>query len=174
MKETCFIADELNYFLANYILYLNSYINQIENFETKRLLLLKKYLLLSIGDLEDTEEYYLENGTLDSLTLPPHIKEWFNPKSFDFLIGNFEEILANIRISNLHITPTVESIIIINLLLLKTYLELSINEEIKKELIAEIINPKYYKNPNYSILTNFIDDIIFSTKSINRERKNNN
>lgn len=174
LAETCFIANELEYFLANYILYLNSFIHQIDNPEIKRLLTSKKYLLLSIGDLEDTEEYYLNSGTLDSLPLPPFIKEWFNPNSFEFLIGNFEEILANIRISNQDMTTASQSKVIINLLLLKVYLDLSINEEVKKELIAEITNPSYYKNPEYSILTTYIDNIIFKDKEVERKRHKNN
>lgn len=174
LAETCFIADELEYFLANYILYLNSFIHQIDNSELKRLLTSKKYLLLSIGDLEDTEKYYLNSGTLDSLPLPPFIKEWFNPNSFEFLIGNFEEILANIRISNQDMTTASQSKVIINLLLLKVYLDLSINEEVKKELVAEITNPSYYKNPEYSILTTYIDNIIFKDKEFERKRHKNN
>ena len=67
----------------------NSFISKIDNPEIKRLLISKKYLLLSIGDLEDTEESYLNSGTLDTLPLPSYIKEWFNPNSFDFLIGKF-------------------------------------------------------------------------------------
>lgn len=171
LRETCFIADELEYFLANYILYLNSFISKIDNPEIKRLLISKKYLLLSIGDLEDTEESYLNSGTLDTLPLPSYIKEWFNPNNFDFLIGNFEEILANIRISNQDMTTANQSKVIINLLLLKVYLELSINEEIKKELIAEITNPSYYKNPKYSNLTTYIDNIIFQDREIERKRQ---
>ena len=171
LRETCFIADELEYFLANYILYLNSFISKIDNPEIKRLLISKKYLLLSIGDLEDTEESYLNSGTLDTLPLPPYIKEWFNPNSFDFLIGNFEEILASIRIFNQDMTTANQSKVIINLLLLKVYLELSINEEIKKELIAEITNPSYYKNPKYSNLTTYIDNIIFQDREIERKRQ---
>lgn len=171
LRETCFIADELEYFLANYILYLNSFISKIDNPEIKRLLISKKYLLLSIGDLEDTEESYLNSGTLDTLPLPPYIKEWFNPNNFDFLIGNFEEILASIRISNQSITTANQGKVIINLLLLKVYLELSINEEIKKELIAEITNPSYYKNPKYSNLTTYIDNIIFQDREIERKRQ---
>jgi hypothetical protein len=171
LRETCFIADELEYFLANYILYLNSLISKIDNPEIKRLLISKKYLLLSIGDLEDTEESYLNSGTLDTLPLPSYIKEWFNPNSFDFLIGNFEEILANIRISNQDMTTDNQSKIIINLLLLKVYLDLSINEEVKKELIAEITNPSYYKNPKYSNLTTYIDNIIFQDREIERKRQ---
>jgi len=170
LSATCYIADELEYFLANYILYLNDYINKIDNNEVKAKLLKKKYLLLSIGDLEDTEEYYLANGTLDTLPLPPYIKEWFNPNSFDFLIGNFNEILTNIRVPNHNITDKIKANIIINLLLLKCFLDLSINEVIKKELIAEIANPEYYKNPSYSILTNYIDSIIFTSREILRER----
>ncbi len=171
LRETCFIPDELEYFLANYILYLNSFISKIDNPEIKRLLISKKYLLLSIGDLEDTEESYLNSGTLDTLNLPLYIKEWFNPHSFDFLIGNFEEILASIRISNQSITPDNQSKIIINLLLLKVYLDLSLNEEVKKELIAEITNPSFYKNPEYSILTTYIDNIIFQDREIERKRQ---
>lgn len=169
-SETCYIADELEYFLANYILYLNDYINKLYNNEVKAKLLKKKYLLLSIGDLEDTEEYYLANCTLDTLALPPYIKEWFNPNSFDFLIGNFNEILTNIRVPNHNMTDKIKANIIINLLLLKCFLDLSINEVIKKELIAEIANPEYYKNPSYSILTDYIDSIIFTSREILRER----
>jgi hypothetical protein len=173
LAETCFIADELEYFLANYILYLNSFISKIDNPEIKRLLISKKYLLLSIGDLEDTEEYYLNSGTLDRLPIPSYVKEWFNPKSFDFLIGNFEEILESIRISNQDMVATNQSKVIINLLLLKVYLDLSINEEVKKELIAEITNPNYYKNSEYSILTTYIDNIIFQDREKERKRCKN-
>lgn len=169
-KESCYI-DELVYFLSNYILHLNHFINHLDKLEVKRLLLQKKYLLLAIGDLEDTEEYYLSKGSLDSLPLPSYVKEWFNPHSFDFLIGNFDEILSNIRIANQDITDINESNTIINLLLLKVYLDLSINDEVKKELIAEITNPEVYKNPNYSCLTTYIDSIIFSNREVKRNRK---
>ena len=96
LAETYYIHDELEYFLAHYILYLNDYINHMESSEIKRLLLQKKYLLLSTGELNDTEEYYLKNGTLDTLSLPPYIKKWLTTNNFDFLIGNFEEIKNNI------------------------------------------------------------------------------
>ena len=174
LAETCYIADEVEYFLANYILYLNSYINQVDNSEVKIGLLQKKYLLLSLNDLDDTEDYYLSEGTLDTLPLPPYIKEWFNPDSFDFLIGNFEEILANIRITDSNMTPLIESNIIINLLLLKCFLDLSINDIVKNELIAEISNPEFYHNSSFSILTNYIDSIIFSKREINRQRNKGN
>ena len=68
-------------------------------------------------------------------------------------------------------TTANQSKVIINLLLLKVYLELSINEEIKKELIAEITNPSYYKNPKYSNLTTYIDNIIFQDREIERKRQ---
>ena len=66
-----------------------------------------------------------------------------------------------------------QSKVIINLLLLKVYLDLSINEEVKKELIAEITNPSYYKNPGYSILTSYIDNIIFQDREKERKRQKN-
>ena len=47
----------------------------MESSEIKRLLLQKKYLLLSTGELNDTEEYYLKNGKKDKLTLHPYIKK---------------------------------------------------------------------------------------------------
>lgn len=171
LSKNCYVGDELEYFLANYILYLNNYIKHIEDLETKKLLLERKYLLLCTSDLEETEEYFLAEGNLDTLALPPYIKSWFNENSFSFLIGNFEEILNNIRIPNEKIDSPLKSNIIINLLLLKCYLELSINETIKKELTAEITCPEFYKNPNYSILTELIDNIIFPTNEINRARK---
>ena len=68
---------------------------------------------------------------------------------------------------------TNQSKVIINLLLLKVYLDLSINEEVKKELIAEITNPNYYKNSEYSILTTYIDNIIFQDREKERKRCKN-
>jgi len=171
LKDACYIADETVYFFSNFILYLNNYIKKLENSKIKKLLLEKKYLLLSTNILEDTEDYYLENGTLNDLPLPSYVREWFNEKSFDFLIGNFEEILDNIKIPNEKINTYNNAQIIINLLLLKCYLDLSINEVIKQELLAEITNPNYYKNPNYSTLTELIDSIVFQNREINHSRK---
>lgn len=172
LADTCYVADEVEYFLANYILYLNSYINKEQNSEIKKLLLERKYLLLSTNVLDDVEDYYLENGSLDTMPLPSYIKDWFTPKSFDFLVGNFEEILANIRISNDQITSAETSNIAINLLLLKCFLDLSIDTQTKAELLSELTSSDYYKNPNYLVTTELIDKIIFPHKGIDRTRKN--
>lgn len=169
-EESCYIADEIVLFFNYYIIYLNNYLKECSR-KIKKELIEKKYLLLSIGYLQDTEEYFLEHGTIDTLPLPPIKKEWLTTEHFNFLVSNFEEILENIRQKDKNIVST--SFIITNVLLLKCYLDLSVNETIKKELIAELTNDDYYKKEDYQIYTYYIDDIVFNQKFLSRLRKKN-
>lgn len=154
--------DDVTYFFIYYLLLLDQYTKEIYNKKEKSYLLKKKYGLLNSADLTDLEDTLLENGALENYIFEIN-KDVLNTHSFDFLIPNFEEILKNSRQSdiNIDIHHEIKPFIIINLLLLKGYLDLSINEEIKNELIEEIKNNQYYKNPNYTILTHLIDHIIF-------------
>lgn len=170
LKDTYYLDDEVEYFLTNYILYLNNYIEKIEDREIKKYLLQRKYLLLATGLLETIEDDFLESGSLDNIDLPIYNKEWFTPDSFSFLIVSFEEILSNIRVLDKNLTKEVESQIVINLMLLKTYLELSINENIKRELEADILNPEYYKNSLYNTYSKLVDNILYCDNELVRKK----
>lgn len=166
--EACFIADEVVLFFNFYILYLNNFIKDC-NGNIKKELLEKRNLLLTLGILDETEDYFLKHETLDTLTPTPIKKEWLTPEHFNFLVSNFEEILENIKQKDENIASI--PFIIINILLLKCYLDLSINEQTKKELLNKIMDSKYYKNQEYQIYTNYIDDIIFKQNFLSRIRK---
>lgn len=167
-SETSFIADEVVLFFTHYILYLNAYLKECSN-DIKKELLEKRNLLLTLGILDETEKYFLEHETIDTLTLPPIKKEWLTPEHFRFIESNFGEILENIRQKDNQLTSI--SFMITNILLLKCYLDLSVSEESKKRLLYEITDEEYYKNKEYKTYTNYIDDILFKEKFLSLIRK---
>lgn len=147
------------------MLYLNNHIKTLEDSKVKEQLIKRKYLLLATGTLPEIEEYYLDQGTLDNLTLPPFRKEGLRKTSFNFLVYNFSELISNINIPNINMTIEAEEKAIISLLLIKCYIDLSINEEIKQKLTDQLTDPNLYKNLNFSIITKLIDNIIFSNET---------
>ena len=159
--------DEITFFLTHYLIYLNKYIINNNNNIPKGILenlLAKKYLLLSLPELSNTEDYYLDNYTIDNLEAPTIPKSYFTEDSFQILLTKITECALSLDYSDKDIykNPYLYTKIIINSLFIKTYLNLSINEEARKEIMYMIINTRYYKNDEYKIATQIIDNIIFT------------
>lgn len=159
--------DEIPLFLTYYLIYLNNFIRNnraILRKEVLENLLIKKYFLLSIPDLSNIEEYYLENYTIDTLELPEISKDWFTETSFETLLSTVMECALSLDYSDedLKNKPYLQAKIIINSLFIKCFLELSVNENDKKNVLDLIINTHYYKDQNYLITSNIIDEIIFN------------
>lgn len=167
------LDDAEAYFLTTYIMYLNHWTKETQDIPTREYLIRKKYLLLSLSDAIGISTYYLETGSIDDLDLPILEAENSDGNCLDFIVASFEEILANIKKTDSELKQAIElrPWIIMNLLILKCYLDLPTNKEIKQELLGELTNPTRYKNPEYSMLSNLIDEIIFKEENLNRLRE---
>lgn len=171
LPDACYYIEEIPVFFTIYLLYLHEYIKRITNPELKEILTNIKYSMFSLGDLLETTEEFLKVGSLDDLDLPL-IKESFLTKHhFSFIGNSFDTILSNIIKKDSEISVSTEKDIIINLLLLKCFLDLSINEGIKIELQRLLSNPEFYKNPEYSYVTSKIDEIIFNGIFLEQKRR---
>lgn len=170
--ETVYIFDEQTYFLSHYLYYLNEYIENINSPQIKETLLLKKHYLLSLGELEETEEYYIENN---SIPKPEYNPKWAHNKLFDFLDDSLEEIISNIFIPDIDIdvNKTLEADIITNALIIKCLLSLSTDDNKMNNLIDKITKSKYYNHPDYSISTRIINSIILKENPLKRKREKN-
>ena len=151
-------------FLKYYLILLNKSIEIESNEQIKNDLIYKKYLLLMISPLEDFKNEFLEEKTLSHAEFLKNQKD-FLETDFIFIPVIFKEIMQNICKKDKDIN---ESELIINLLLLKTYLDLSINEQIKQQIKNNLTNNKYYKNTEYKTFTNYVDEIIFKEREITR------
>ena len=151
-------------FLKYYLILLNKSIEIESNEQIKNDLIYKKYLLLMISPLEDFKNEFLEEKTLSHAEFLKNQKD-FLETDFIFIPVIFKEIMQNICKKDQDIN---KSELIINLLLLKSYLDLSINEQIKQQIKHNLTNNKYYKNTEYKTFTNYVDEIIFKEREITR------
>ncbi len=151
-------------FLKYYLILLNKSIEIESNEQIKNDLIYKKYLLLMISPLEDFKNEFLEEKTLSHAEFLKNQKD-FLETDFIFIPVIFKEIMQNICKKDQDIN---KSELIINLLLLKSYLDLSINEQIKQQIKNNLTNNKYYKNTEYKTFTNYVDEIIFKEREITR------
>jgi len=159
--------EEIPYFLTNYLIHLNNFIINNKNILNNKIieeLLLNKYLLISLPELKNIEDYFLDNLTIDNLEKPPINNEWLTDTSFLLLLPKVMECSLSLDYSDEDIKnyPHLHSKIITNCLFIRTFINLSINENNKKDIISQITSNKFYKNPNYKITSNLIDEIIFN------------
>ncbi len=159
--------DELNcdvdLFLIYYTTLLDKYLKNITDKTTKENLLIKKYLLLSLPETEKLSNYYLENATLDNFEIDT-TPSWITNQDFETFLSNAFECVLSLDYTDTEIENKqyLEAKIITNALFIKSYLDLSINENNKNQIKKLITTSKFYHNPNYKIATNLIDDIIFN------------
>ncbi len=162
--EVEFENDDLSTFLGNYFYLLNSYLLEYPNTMGREALIIKKYLLLSLPELNNISFYLFTNPDaiiemppIDKSDLTDESFEEVKPKAFECALEFFiKDGKANKDYSY--------SKLIIKALFIKNFLNLSINENSKKELINILINSPFYKNPLYQVCTYIIDEIILKNE----------
>lgn len=162
--EIEFETDDLSSFLGNYFYLLNSYLLKYPNTIGREALIIKKYLLLSLPELNSISFYLFTNPEakiempqIDKCDLDNTSFEDLKPKAFECALDFYiKDIKANKNYSY--------SKLIIKALFIKTFLNLSINENSKNELINILVSNPFYKNPLYQICTWIIDEIILKNE----------
>ena len=168
-EETYEIPLFLTYFFIKLNHFLRDYRNIISK-ETLEDLIIKKNLLLASSELDKIEEYYLKNGTIDTLNGPPIVEGTFTNNSFEIIKQTVTERTLSMDYTDIDIekNPYLYPKLITNALFIRTFLDLSINENSKNDIIDLLVNNRFYKNADYSITTDIIDTFIFS--GLNREK----
>lgn len=160
------------YFLTYFFIYLNNILKTITDPTIKETLITRKYLLLGTPELEEIEQEFLKNHNLDNIKQPkvPKGLEELDLTDFEcFTYKCIENIIIDDEILRKH--PEYISDLIISCLFIKTYLKIAINEKTKKYIIDLIsVGSPIYKNPNYTIVNEYIDNIIFNN-SLDYKRK---
>ena len=166
IEENDNYLSEISIFLTYYLSYLNKYLKLPLPDITREALTIKKYLLLSMPELEHIEKIFLKTQTIENIPLP-QIND-ITPNTFDVLINKVMECSLELDYSNeeIHKKPHLYHEIILNALFIKCFLDLSINENEKKNILNNITNTRYYNLPEYySITINLINNIIFPNET---------
>lgn len=158
------LEDEDTIFLGILLYDLNTIINIGKDFLPKEVLeklTVKAYFLLSLPELADSESIFIERREIarpvisDLMRIQASFKN-YNEKALacsEEFNHQDKEIINN---------EALYTHLIICALFIRTFLELSNEEEIKNQIKNQLINANFYKNPAYSMITNLIDNIIFS------------
>ena len=158
---------ENTYFLASLFLQINNYLKQDLPYNIKQKLTLKKYLFLSTPDLKNMEDYFLKHYNFDNMNLPEFTN--YEPKDrFSTLHNDTLKCILNLDYQDKEINDDIYTKIIISLLFIKNYLELSLNKTRNEEIINTIIYSKFYQNHNYSIVNNLLNTLIFNNSQNKR------
>lgn len=162
-EEPKITLNIIEVFLTIFIIYLNKFLKITGNIPGKDTIIIKKYLLLSLPELGESLEYFLNNKTLDNMPLPI-LPEQIEEDYENELYQTFKKIIPEIHISNQRLdkNPKIYSDIITKAIFIKTFLKIARNNHLKDQLNNKIANPNYYKNPGYEISTDIIDSIIFN------------
>lgn len=168
-SECSYLDDEISFFLSYYTILLNKSLKELNSSDCLTLLLIKKYLLIAIQP--EMEDFYLKNGTIDTLKLPELKQEWLDERSFTSLYLIAAESVNSFNYMDATITSEMYADMIIRAVFIKSFLDLCINKENINDIKMRICNSDFYKNPNYSIATNIIDDIIFRTQDMDLSLK---
>ena len=158
-------TSEMSIFLTYYLIYLNNYLKDVTDPKLKEHLTIKKYLLLSMPELQEAETYFLNNYTIDNLPFPLLDPEIISITSFEVLLERVLECAMDLDYSNDDIAKNsyLETKLILNSLFIKCFLELSLNDNYKNDIINVIKNSRYYSLPAYySETISIINNIIFS------------
>lgn len=168
-EETYEIPLFLTYFFIKLNHFLRDYRNLLSK-ETLEDLIIKKNLLLASSKLEKIEEHYLETGSLDTLEEPPIIEGTFTNSSFEVIKQTVTErtLSMDYRNDDIKKNPYLYPKLITNALFIRTFLDLSINQNSKDDITDLLVNNRFYKNADYTITTDIIDTFIFS--GLNREK----
>ena len=163
--------NEEELFLNYYLSYLNSYLHNPLPDNLRAQLLAKKYLLLAMPELHHSETYFLTHGTLDNLELPSINPEYLSNSSFDLFYLEAFTCALSLDYTNDDIKDhqSIYLDMILRALFIKCYLDLSINENNKNDLLNTLTNSKFYHDPiDYSTAINLINDIILSNNPLER------
>ncbi len=166
-REATYI-DEVDFFVHYFTILFKDYLLLLDKGSVKDILTTKKYLLIAISP--KLEEYYLETGSIDDLDFPPLKKEWLTDTSFNYFYLIAVEQLSSFLCKDADIQDEVQADMITSALFIKAFLNLCINEEMRKDIQDRIIYSAFYKNPDYSFATSLVDDIIFKEKGLELNR----
>lgn len=156
-----FIIEETN-FLSLFIFYLQNFLSSTSLFPGKDSLIAKKYLLLSTNDLEHLQNFFLKHHKIKKFPFA----EFEEKNAEDYL--DMAELTAkcamdlNYPDKEILNHPNIYSQIIINALFIKCFPKLSGNPNLKKHITDTITLNPIYKDKNHTIITDIIDNIIFS------------
>lgn len=154
------LITDINIFLIelfkNLIHYLDSYPNTLG----KEALTIKKYLLLSLPELDDIRDDYLKNKEINTIA---YVNEDMSEFLFENLFNVTLSCLNDLFVPDHKISHEYKfSKAIISALFIKTFLNLSFNQKSIDKLINALTSNPYYKKGNYTIASTIIDDIILS------------
>ena len=166
-REATYI-DEVDFFVHYFTILFKDYLLLLDKGSVKDILTTKKYLLIAIS--HKLEEYYLETGSIDDLDFPPLKREWLTDTSFNYFYLIAVEQLSSFLCKDADIQDEVQADMITSALFIKAFLNLCINEEMRKDIQDRIIYSAFYKNPDYSFATSLVDDIIFKEKGLELNR----
>ncbi len=156
------IMSDVDYFLKTFFNNLCTYLEQYPNTFGKEALTIKKYLLLSLPELDEIRDIYLETkdiGNTKIETYYPFTKEHFNS-----LLETVFECIQNLKKTNIKLeNEFVFSKAILSAIFIKTFLDLSVNEEAKRKVIVVLTSLGFYKAPGYEGISNIIDNLIFDS-----------
>ena len=161
-QETTYLFDETRFFINYYTVLLNQYLEHVSIDTVKANLVLKKYMLISINS--DIEEYYLQNKTIDSLQLPELKKEWLTEQSFTSLYLLAYESVLFLNVKDDMMQDDVYSDMVLRAIFIRTFLDLCINEENVLSVKNKIMQSDFYRNNDYKVANQLIDEVIFPVK----------
>ncbi len=158
-------TSEFSIFFTYYLLYLNNYLKRPLPDFIREALTIKKYLLLSMPELRQAENHFLNHNTIENLEFPNLNPEIISPTSFEILLEKAFVCATNLDYSDeeLKIKPHKYYEMVLNALFVKCFLNLCQNENSKKDIINLITSSRFYNTPKYYNTTiTLINDIIFS------------
>ena len=167
--EITYLDNEVDFFIAYYTVLLNQYLKEIENGKVKNILTLKKYSLIAIEP--DIEDYFFSNGTIDTLPLPELKPEWIHNHLFNPLYLTTIECVNCFNCKDKDLTHDIYAEMIIGALFIKSFLNLCKNADNLENVKSKILNSEFYKNKDYSVATNLVDNVIFKDLDIELIRK---
>lgn len=170
ISETTYLDNETDFFIFYYTVLFNRYLKQLENGNVKNILTLKKYLLIAIQPC--IEDYFFQNGTIDTYSLPKLKSEWIHDSLFTSFYLPVVECINYFNCSDSDLNSQHLADMIISAIFIKSFLDLCPNKENIEDVKIRICNSNFYKNPNYSVATSLVDDIIFRSKGMELSLRN--
>ena len=168
-SEVTYLDNEIDFFISYFTILFNHYIQEIENKNAKVILTIKKYLLIATQPA--LEDYFLNEKTLDSLPLPELKPEWICDSLFSALYLTTLECTRTFKHSDSTLTSGEYADMVIGAIFIRSFLDLSVNQEQRLDVRKRICNSEFYKNIDYQIATDIIDEIIFKERGMERKRK---
>ena len=146
---------------------LNNFLSNDLDKNTRANLIMRKVLLLSMPELKQVEDKYLEEGNIDNIVIDTSYLSSTSLETLLYIV--YDNILSLDYKDSVIKEKNLYSEIIIKVLFIKTFLDLCLNNNHKDNMINDIIRSKYYNDKEYMIVTSLINDIIFKP-TITHER----